>query len=318
MAEAVFMLSAGFGTRFQPQTNFLPKPAIPLFNIPQALYSATLLKNAGVKEFFYNSHHLPNELNKALRPFFHRDGIFEAEILDSAGGIANAKPSLERYENFWVANGDSFIKQHDPEVLQKAYDFHIKTKSLATLIAIPKTNLALNGLVVNKDNILTHTSKEHDSLHFVGLYIFNKEIFNLIEPVKSHILKDVLLKTDLKVSVFNAGKGLTWFETGNEADFISCCKMEASEISHKKDCSTVVQTLKSWDISFENDLENFLNGKVWTPHKEFKTKSDFLILPEKYSGETNHLENSVVIDLDNIPAGQKFKERVLINSSQWT
>ncbi len=318
MTEAAFFLCAGFGTRFRPQTNHLPKPAIPIFNLPQAVYSASLLKKIGVEDFYYNSHHLPDQLDKALEPFFKKKSIHEKEILDSAGGIANAENNLKIYENFCVCNGDTYLKDVDESVLLEAFDHHIKTNSLATLVGINKYDLSLNGLVVDKDLRFTGTSKDHDSLHFTGIYIFNKEIFNLIKPICSHIFKDVLLKTKLKVTVFNAKNRIKWFETGNETDFVKNCFNESIEIQKLEEGSNVIKTYKTWGLDYRTDLNHFLKNRVWGGKNSYKTDSDFLILDENYNGSVEHLKNSVVVGLENVPNLNYFKNKVLVHPSQWT
>ncbi len=319
MTKSAFLLTAGLGTRFQPHTNFLPKPALPFFNLPQALYPAGLLKKSGVTEFFYNSHHLPKKLDKALSPFFKKNSIFEKEILYSAGGIANAKEHLVSDEHFWVVNGDSFITALNDEVLLEAYNFHLKTNSIATLIGIKKTNPSLNGLGINSNNILTHIARSPDTLHFIGLYIFSKEIFNFLSSKKSHILKDVLLKNfPEKVSVFNASKGLTWFETGNELDFIDCHRIEAKKILVEQEMSCIYKIHKIWNKNPEILLEQFLKNKIWGKKSSNPHNSDFLILPEDLKDDSGNFKTCVITNDLLLPKNQIFENKVLIHASQWT
>lgn len=320
MTKTAFLLTAGFGTRFKPHTNFLPKPALPFFNLPQALYPAGLLKEIGVSDFHYNSHHLHNELDTALSPYFKRGSLFEKDILDSGGGISNARDVLSNEDHFWVVNGDSFITAPDSSILTEAYDFHIKTNSIATLIGIKKAAPSMNGLARNSDNILTHTEKGSDSLHFIGLYIFSKEIFKYLKTGSSHILKDALLSPDFKekVSVFNAQEKITWFETGNEADFIECHKIETAKVLAEKENSAAYRTHKTWGNEPSKLLEQFLLNQVWGSKLTGKHESEFLILPENFQGEINNLKNCVVLKGVTPPSSHDFENRVLIDSSQWT
>lgn len=319
MTDTAFLLSAGFGTRFQPQTNFIPKPAIPFFGLPQALYPAGLLKNIGVENFFYNSHHLPNKLDSALKPFLKNKSIFEKEILDSAGGIANAKDSIGDSENFWVLNGDSLVTSVNDEVLKEAYDFHISTNSTATLIGVPKDNPMIGGLGFDRDNGFTHISKDPDCLQFIGFYIFNKNIFNFLKPEKSHIFRDVLLNNFTeKASVFNAGSNLNWYETGNEKDFINCHRREAQNLIGQKQNSPVFTTHQTWGIKADHLLEQFLENHIWGAQSKEQTEGDFLILPNEYKGSVANLKNCVVVESLDLPSDQKFIDRVLVDSSQWT
>lgn len=319
MTKSAFFLTAGFGTRFQPQTNFLPKPALPFFNLPQALYPAGLLKEIGVSNFYYNSHHLPKELNDSLNPFFNRNSIFEEKILDSAGGIANAKSLLSDEEDFWVVNGDSFVTSLNTEVLSEAYNFHKKTNSIATLVGIKKNNDQINGLGFDTNDKLTHTAKGPNTLHFIGVYIFNKEIFNFIKPQKSHILKDVLLNNfHEKTSVFNARSEITWFETGNELDFIKCHQKEAENILKLQEKSAVYKTANIWGKYPKQALEQFLQNNIWGLQTNESHQSEFLVLPECFTGNINNLNNCVVGRNLPLPPDITFTNKVLIHPSQWT
>lgn len=323
MTKAAFVLSAGFGTRFKPQSLFVPKPALPFFNLPQALYPTSLLKKCGVKDFYYNSHHLPQKLDEALEPYFKRKSIYEHEILDSAGGIANARSFLKDYENFWVVNGDSLVLSTEESVFQEAYDYHIKSQSLVTLLGIPQDPKAIrSGLCFDTENRLTGIRNDISSLHFVGFYLFNKEIFNFIKPQKSHIFKDALLKIKSeRISVFNLKNTLSWYESGNEKDFITAIKQEGAQILELKKKSPVFHCHTIWEQDSDKTLEHFLKHKVWG-RKEIRpphlNASDFLIVPDKTTGDFTKVKNCVFGENLVFKSSAHFDEKVLVHPAQWT
>jgi len=319
MARKAFLLSAGFGTRFKPQSLYLPKPALPFLNIPQALFPAAALMSAGVDDFFYNSHHLPKELNTALEPYFKRKSIFEEEILDSAGGISNAKSELSDQENFWVANGDSLVFLNDSEVLKDAYNFHIENKSSATLIGIKKPYLNLSGLDCTPSSKLAGISKSNDSLHFIGFYIFHKSIWDHIKTGKHHIFHDVLLqKAKEKTFVFNAEERITWYETGNEKDFLQATKERLDDLKlHQKESQTF-KALLQWDNDAEKNLSHFLKSKVWGhKYRPSHKITDFLCIGENFKGELSKLDNTVVGNNLVYSSDKTVTNKFLIHSSQW-
>ena len=51
-----FVLAAGLGTRLRPLTEHIPKPLIPILNIPSLFYTLCLLKQAGIREIICNIH----------------------------------------------------------------------------------------------------------------------------------------------------------------------------------------------------------------------------------------------------------------------
>jgi len=322
-AEKAFLLSAGLGTRFKPQSLFLPKPAMPFLNLPQAVFPAAALKLAGVSDFFYNSHHLPKELNSALSPYFKRESIFEKEILDSAGGIANAQSFLEDQENFWVANGDSLVFLNDDGVLSDAYRFHLKQDAAVTMIGIQKPNEGLSGLEFDKDSVFTGISKSKKALHFIGFYIFNKSIFKHLKNEKQHIFHDVLLKNfEEKAVVFDAGNRISWYETGNEKDFIHATSERLSDLKKQKEKSQTYKSLKAWNANVDGELEHFLGHKVWgsdfIPKNTINPIKDFLCIGKDTIGDFSKLNNSVLGPNLKFESNQKFDGKVLVHSSQWT
>ena len=318
-AKKAFLLSAGFGTRFKPQSLYFPKPALPFLNLPQALFPAAALMSAGVEDFFYNSHHLPDKLNSALSPFFKRNSIFEKEILDSAGGIANAKNELFDQDNFWVANGDSLVFLNDSNVLNDAYDFHIQNNAVATLIGIKKPDLNLSGLDFDSSSKFTGISKNTDSLHFIGFYIFKKEIWEHFKTGRHHIFHDVLLKSAQdKTFVFNAENRISWYESGNEKDFLDATKQRLDDLRAYKEKSQTYKALLKWNKNTSKNLSYFLDHKVWGCEYTSTHKiTDFLCVGENFQGDLSKFDNCIIGDNLTFEANQKIKNKFLVHSSQW-
>ena len=61
MITQAFILGAGLGTRLRPLTNVLPKPLVPLFHKPLAMWAVEACEAIGCKRFAVNTHHLPDK-----------------------------------------------------------------------------------------------------------------------------------------------------------------------------------------------------------------------------------------------------------------
>ena len=93
-----FILAAGLGERLRPLTDEMPKPLVPVLNLPAICYSLILLKEAGIKDIIINLHYRQED----IRTFFarHRDFgcritfSFEEEILGTGGGLKNCEALL--------------------------------------------------------------------------------------------------------------------------------------------------------------------------------------------------------------------------------
>ncbi len=105
------VLAAGLGTRFRPVTDSLPKPLVPLCNLPLAGWAVDSLIDAGADEIVVNLHHHPDALRAWLDTrYAGRCEIrysFEPVILGTGGGLRNAREHFEREEMFLLVNGDS-------------------------------------------------------------------------------------------------------------------------------------------------------------------------------------------------------------------
>jgi len=137
------LITAGFGTRLSPLTDYLPKPAVPIANRPAAWFALDHLRRAGISDFVFNTHHLAAELERAMRQSAPADVqlrfVHEPQILGTGGGIKNAwQPAPRRDETFVVMSG-KYV--YAPDVAA-ALALHEASDVLATLIVkeVPPTD----------------------------------------------------------------------------------------------------------------------------------------------------------------------------------
>ncbi len=126
------VLAASFGQRMEPLTGLLPKPLLPLGNLPNLLHILHYLRTQGVTKAIVNLHHHPQRIREALetRALGLRVQFSEEpEILGTAGGIKRVEGSL-RDETFIVINADIALEFN----LGPALAFHGEAGALATLI----------------------------------------------------------------------------------------------------------------------------------------------------------------------------------------
>src|ERR1700722_5417639 len=86
------ILAAGLGTRLRPLTDELPKPLLPVGDVPAVAQVAAVLRDAGFREAVINVHHLAAAFPPAIlaaMPLVLRVSL-EPEVLGTAGGVANA------------------------------------------------------------------------------------------------------------------------------------------------------------------------------------------------------------------------------------
>ncbi len=128
-----FILAAGFGERLRPITDSIPKPLLPVGNIPLIGYALKLLAHHGITDVIINLHHLGRSIRDALG-----DGADfgvqitwseEEEILGTGGGLKRMHEHLAD-GTFVVVNSDTIV---DVDIAA-AVAQHKRRGALATMV----------------------------------------------------------------------------------------------------------------------------------------------------------------------------------------
>ena len=183
-----FILGAGLGTRLKALTKSLPKPLIPVYQKPLITYAFDHLIDVGFERFMINTHHCPEEYSTAFPDGTYRgaslDFRHEAELLETAGGIANIADWLPGDESFVVYNGDILTDMP----LQPLLDAHRKSGNLVTL-ALRSQGEALqigfdndSGRIVDVRNYLQ--SGCETLYQFTGVYVVDPAFMKFLTPGK--------------------------------------------------------------------------------------------------------------------------------------
>ena len=103
------VLAAGVGSRLAPLTDTTPKCLVDVGGKPMIAHVFRRLKECGVTAVVVNVHHHAEKVIEYLR--HHPDGLSitvskEDTLLDTGGGIKNARRYLESEEYFIVHNAD--------------------------------------------------------------------------------------------------------------------------------------------------------------------------------------------------------------------
>lgn len=104
-----FVLAAGLGERLRPLTGTMPKPLIPVMNIPSICYALMLVREAGIDEVIINLHYMSDAIKKYFKE--HRcfglklSFSFEKEILGTGGGVKKCEDELSGGD-FLLLNSD--------------------------------------------------------------------------------------------------------------------------------------------------------------------------------------------------------------------
>ena len=104
------LLAAGLGKRMRPLTERVPKPLISISGTPIIDRMLDNLVEGGIKEVVVNTHHLAEQIvaHLRLRQAPSVSIVYEKNLLDTGGGVAQALPLLGGAP-FLVVNSDIMV-----------------------------------------------------------------------------------------------------------------------------------------------------------------------------------------------------------------
>lgn len=174
------LLTAGLGSRLDPITRLVAKPAVPLGDRTLVERAIDWIRRQGVADLVLNLHARPASLTTIVGDGRHL-GVrvrysWEQPILGSAGGPRHALPLLDS-DPFLIVNGDTLC---DVDVTAMA-DAHRASGADVTLAVVPNPDPAhYNGVVADERRRVTGFvpgGRADGSWHFVGVQIASKQTF---------------------------------------------------------------------------------------------------------------------------------------------
>jgi len=175
------VLAGGKGTRMIPYTKILPKPLLPIGDMPILEIILQQMKKAGITEVIITIGHLAG----LLRAFFNDGERFGLKIeysiedvpLGTAGPLSSVASSLG--ETFLVANGDVLTTLD----LNELVSAHKQSGAIATIASHTRlVNIDLGVLQVDGSNeLIGYVEKPtFDYLVSMGIYVFEPEVLQFI------------------------------------------------------------------------------------------------------------------------------------------
>lgn len=127
------ILAAGLGTRLRPLTNTIPKPLLPVAEMPLIIWNLLLLRAYGIRDVIINLHYLGNMIEEAIGDGSRWDMqvrySHEPTLLGTGGGLKTAEWFFEQHP-FLVINGDTLIELD----VKALVEFHRTHGGVATLV----------------------------------------------------------------------------------------------------------------------------------------------------------------------------------------
>ena len=188
------VLAGGKGARLAPYTTILPKPLMPIDDMPILEVLLRQIKRSGITDVTLTVGHLSGLL-KAFFQGGHQWGLnidysYEDNPLGTAGPLALVK---DLDGAFLVTNGDVLTTLN----LKDLFDFHQKEGSIAT-IAVHQRQVHIDLGVVqsNDDHTITGYIEKptYDYTVSMGIYVFEPRVLEYIPKNQYLDFPDLVLK----------------------------------------------------------------------------------------------------------------------------
>ena len=186
------MLAGGKGTRLVPYTTVLPKPLLPIVDVPVAEILIRQLAAAGVDHLTMAVGHLAG----LLEAYFGDGGTFGVRIdysrEDAPRGTAGPLALVSGLEEpFLVVNGDLLTTLDFAAMLE----FHAQRQAIATVgVFRQEFQLELGVLETDDDDVTGYVEKpQHVYEASVGAYVMDPQALGFIPDGRAYDLPQLIL-----------------------------------------------------------------------------------------------------------------------------
>lgn len=223
----VVIMAGGLGTRLYPYTKILPKPLIPIGEIPIAEHIINRFYSYGCQEFFMIVNHKKNMIKayfNEIEKDYHIKYIDEDQPLGTGGGLSLLKGKIEG--TFILSNCDILID----EDFENIYKYHQEEKNIITMVCSLKKVRIPYGVVEINETGKIENMREKPELSFftnTGVYIVESRILDDLIDGEHKDFPDIIKKymdTNEKVGIYPIGEN-QWLDMG---------QMDGMEAMHQK------------------------------------------------------------------------------------
>lgn len=206
----VVIMAGGLGTRLYPYTKILPKPLIPIGEIPIAEHIINRFHKFGCNTFYLIVNHKKNMIKAYFNDIEKDYSVYYAEEdkpLGTGGGLFLLKEKINT--TFILSNCDILIE----EDYEKIYQFHKEEKNLITMICSLKNIKIPYGVIDIGENGEIDNMREKPVISFftnTGVYIVEPEVISGLKE------EEVIGFPDIIEQYKNAGKKIGIYPIGEK------------------------------------------------------------------------------------------------------
>ncbi len=222
------IMAGGFGTRLRPLTINIPKPMVPIGNLPMMEHVVSLLKRHGFDEIvsllFFQSDIIRNHFKDGRKFGVKMEYLLPDQDYGTAGAVRYAADFCD--ETVLVISGD-LLTDFD---LSTAFRFHKENNGDATILLTRMDNPLAYGIVItDAENRITRFLEKpswgemfSDTIN-TGVYILEPETVRLIPPKTNFDFSKNLYPVMLQKRMKLLGKIADgyWRDVGNIDEYVN-------------------------------------------------------------------------------------------------
>lgn len=212
----VVIMAGGLGTRLYPYTKVLPKPLIPIGEIPIVEHIINRFNQCGSNQFFLVVNHKKNMIKayfNEIEKDYEVNYADEDAPLGTGGGLSLLKGKID--STFVLTNCDIIIE----EDYERIYNYHKKEKNLITMVCSLKNIKIPYGVIEISEAGEIEKMKEKPEFSFftnTGMYIVEPQIIEELEDNMSVGFPDIIEKykqNGEKIGVYPISEN-AWLDMG--------------------------------------------------------------------------------------------------------
>ena len=190
----VVILAGGLGTRISEYTKTIPKPMIPINNVPILIHLINHFRKYNFNEFYI----AVGYKSKVIKDYFKKKKISNCKINIVYTGLKTMTGGrLKRLSKY--LNKDTFLMTYGDGLsninLKNLIKFHKKKKKLITLTAVrPPARFGAIKIVNNKVKYFKEKSSLDEGWINGGFFVIEPEIFKYIKSDQTYFERSPLEK----------------------------------------------------------------------------------------------------------------------------
>jgi NDP-mannose synthase len=216
----VIILAGGKGTRLKPYTTILPKPLMPLDDMPILEVVIRQLQRAGMVKITLAVGHLAGLLEAYFNDGSRWGAQIDYSLEDKPLGTAGPLTQIEGLgDPFFVMNGDILTTLDYAELLK----YHRREKATATVAMYDKEVKIALGVLKSDERNAIYDYIEKPTIKYqasMGIYVFEPRVLDYIKPGEACDLPDLiktLIEKDERVMGYHFDG--YWRDIGRQEDY---------------------------------------------------------------------------------------------------